>query len=135
MNDLACFTPRMAVRRGQLGLALPVVLIFLLVITIVAVIGVRRATLDEGVTRNQLDYEIARQAAEAALRDAERDVMLPPNAAAPLGGCTRGAFRPLSGLPATAATFGATCPQGQCKFTSAWYAATRDATTSGSFGI
>lgn len=56
------------------GIALPVVLMFLLIITISAVYSIRRSTLAEGITRNQLDYEVARQSAEAALRDAERDL-------------------------------------------------------------
>jgi len=118
MNKRRC--PDRSPRRG---IALPVVLIFLLVITIVAVLGAKRAWLDQGITRNQLDYEIARQAADAALRDAERDVMLPRNKPALPGRCSRGAARPLSIVAVTPATFGPTCPQGQCKFSDAWYAA------------
>lgn len=78
------------------GIALPIVLMFLLIITIAAAYGVRRATLGEGITRNQLDYEVARQAAEAALRDAERD-LFPPSLIKPGGAvCDRSLGRPVS---------------------------------------
>jgi type IV pilus assembly protein PilX len=60
--------------RRSLGLALPVVLIFLVVIGTLATLGVRRALVSEALTRNQFEFEVARQAAEAALRDAENDV-------------------------------------------------------------
>lgn len=91
------------------GIALPIVLMFLLIITIAAAYGVRRATLGDGITRNQLDYEVARQAAEAALRDGQRD-LLSPIAAAP---CARGGARPLkSNL--TALQWTTACTKGQC---------------------
>lgn len=69
---------------SQKGLSLVVVLLFLVAITSIAVLSARKATLQEGAGRNQLDMEVARQAAESALRDAERDlsgvVMDPSNA-------------------------------------------------------
>jgi len=105
----------------QRGLVLPIVLIFLLIVLIVASVGIRRATMSEGITRNQLDYEIARQAAEAALRDAQRDVMLPKLAAAPAGASCLRADRRLPDT-VTPATFGTTCPLGQCRFDNAYYA-------------
>jgi type IV pilus assembly protein PilX len=96
------------------GIALPVVLMFMLVITIAAAFGARRAMLGEGVSRNQLDYEVARQAAEAALRDAERDLFTnEPAAAAP---CSRKAYRPLRDaikMP----YWNSDCPNGQCTTT------------------
>lgn len=95
------------------GIALPLVLLFLLIITIAATFGIRRATLTEGITRNQLDYEVSRQAAEAALRDGERDVLLRNNVVGAT--CARGAARPISldrtGVP----FFSSTCIRGQCR--------------------
>lgn len=104
------------------GIALPVILLFLLVITITASFGIRRATLAEGMTRNQLDYEVSRQSAEAALRDAERDLLLVmPTGSMPTGAtCARNEDRPIqakTGLP----FFGETCPRGQCRFHTAYY--------------
>ena len=97
------------------GVALPVVLMFLLVITILGALGVRRAITGEALSRNQLDYEVARQAAEAALRDGERDINLASSALAANALCARGPERPLlvstSGLP----FFQTTCPRGQCR--------------------
>src|SRR5262245_56187524 len=59
-----------APHQPQKGVALPVVLMFLLVITSLAIFSARYATMGEGMARNQLDAERARQAAESALRDA-----------------------------------------------------------------
>lgn len=59
---------------AQRGLSLVVVLLFLVAITSIAVLSARKSTLQEGAGRNQLDMEAARQAAESALRDAERDL-------------------------------------------------------------
>jgi type IV pilus assembly protein PilX len=104
------------------GIALPVVLMFMLVITIAAGFGIRRAILNEGVTRNQLDYEVARQSAEAALRDAERDLWLPSKpAAAP---CDRMENRPL-GDAIKPPFWDSTCPNGQC-YVTATYLGTSD---------
>lgn len=63
-------------KRGysQRGLSLVVVLLFLIAITSIALLSARKSTLQEGAGRNQLDMEAARQAAESALRDAERDL-------------------------------------------------------------
>lgn len=63
----------LGLRRAR-GLALPVVLIFLVVMGTLATLGVRRALVSESLTRNQFEFEVARQAAEAALRDAENDM-------------------------------------------------------------
>lgn len=69
-----------ACKRTQHGLALITVLLFLLAITGVVVWSARQSMMGEGAARNQLDIEVAREAAEAALRDAERDIA---NAKAP----------------------------------------------------
>ena len=106
-------TPPEAFRTTSRGIALPIVLMFLLIITIAAAFGIRRATLSEGITRNQLDYEVARQAAEAALRDAERD-LFPQFPGKPAGAaCDRSPDRPLPSklLPNLWAS---DCRKGQC---------------------
>jgi type IV pilus assembly protein PilX len=75
MNDNDQIWPQAANRtHAQRGLSLVVVLLFLVAITSVAVLSARKAILQEGSGRNQLDMEVARQAAESALRDAERDL-------------------------------------------------------------
>ena len=98
--------------RPQRGVALIVILMFLLAITGIAVFSARNATVSEGVARNQLDYEVARQAAESALRDAERDLLLPDNLPRPGSLCTRTAPRPL--FDQSADFEQPNCPQGQC---------------------
>ena len=95
------------------GIALPLVLLFLLIITIAATFGIRRATLNEGITRNQLDYEVSRQAAEAALRDGERDANLQGNVAGAT--CARGAARPISNVTTGMQFFSSNCASGQCR--------------------
>lgn len=60
--------------RRQHGVALVVVLLFLVAITGISVWTARQSMLAEGMVRNQMDQEVARQAAESALRDAERDI-------------------------------------------------------------
>jgi len=96
------------------GIALPVVLMFLLIITISAVYSIRRSTLSEGITRNQLDYEVARQSAEAALRDAERDLFASYTVKPTAALCDRSAERPLKDK-LVAGLWESTCPKGQCR--------------------
>ncbi|MDI1339128.1 PilX N-terminal domain-containing pilus assembly protein [Polaromonas sp.] len=102
------------------GVALPVVLMFLLVITILGTLGIRRATTGETLSRNQLDYEVARQATEAALRDAERDLLLNASGIMPNALCSRGTDRPLGGALGSPA-FDTNCPRGQCRFELSYY--------------
>ena len=106
------------------GISLPVVLIFLVVVSLLATVGVRRATVNETLTRNQLDFDVARQAAEAALRDGERDVFMPNSPRPPNSLCNRADDRENGGgkIP-TADTLGTTCPRGQCQFEASYYAA------------
>ena len=109
------------------GIALPVVLMFLLVITIAAVFGIRRSTLGEGITRNQLDYEIARQSAEAALRDAERDLFSSYTAMPAHARCDRTGSRPLKDK-LVPGLWESTCPKGQCRVSPDYLAASNYAT-------
>ena len=60
--------------RQEKGVALVIVLLFLVAITGISVWTARQSMLAEGMARNQMDQEAARQAAESALRDAERDI-------------------------------------------------------------
>ena len=66
------------VQLRQKGVALVVVLLFLVAITGISVWTARQSMLAEGMSRNQMDQEAARQAAESALRDAERDISNAP---------------------------------------------------------
>jgi type IV pilus assembly protein PilX len=105
----------------QRGVALVVVLLFLLALTGLAVFSARYASLGEGMARNQLDAERARQAAESALRDAERDLML-TSATLPAGApCDRGPLRPAADYPSA---FAADCPGGQCSAVDDTYSST-----------
>lgn len=58
----------------QQGLALFMVLVFLTILTMLALTSIQGATLGERMARNQSDRTLATQAAEAALRDAELDL-------------------------------------------------------------
>jgi type IV pilus assembly protein PilX len=101
--------------RAERGVTLPMMLFLLLVITIGASYGIRRLMLDESSARNPLDREVALQAAEAALRDAERDLRLAFDAGQKPEGasCSRDRERPLpDGL--VAPLFDLACRRGQC---------------------
>lgn len=103
-------------RRQQTGVALVVVLIFMLALSIVAIFSSRNATLGERQARNELEYQVARQAAEAALRDAENDLL---NVVSGTPVCTRtdSAFRRDGRWSVAAeAEFTDTCLRGQCNF-------------------
>ncbi|WP_265288511.1 pilus assembly PilX family protein [Verminephrobacter eiseniae] len=65
---------RSAARAQERGVALVVVMLFLVAITGIGIWTARQSMLAESMARNQMDQEIARQAAESALRDAERDI-------------------------------------------------------------
>lgn len=96
---------------SQRGVAMAVVLMFLLIITGLALFSARYATMGESMARNQLDAERARQAAESALRDAERDLLL-ADGVLPSGAlCDRSSVRPVF---ANFSAFSNSCPQGQC---------------------
>lgn len=105
-------TPTRLVRH-QAGVAMLVVLIFTLALTGIAIVSARLALMGESVARNQLDLQVARQAAEAALRDAETDLMLATGAQRTGAGCARGDERPVM---AQVGRFNAECTRGQCSF-------------------
>ncbi len=70
-NDLNTLSPN----SRQSGAALISGLIFLVVLTMIGVTAARMSTLEERMSGNMRDRSIAMQAAELALRDAERDIM------------------------------------------------------------
>ncbi|OAK62317.1 hypothetical protein A3K87_01865 [Variovorax paradoxus] len=98
---------------AQRGLALVIVLVFVVILSGVAAFAVRRAMFGEHIARNVLDMEIARQAAEAALRDAERDISLADDVTG--AACPRGDDRPIKSAYSEP-NFGTDCPRGQCRF-------------------
>lgn len=75
----------------QQGTTLIVCLIFMLLLTIIGVGAMRSATLQERMAGNARDSNVAFQAAEAALRDAETYV-LNNSTTAPFGANTNGLF-------------------------------------------
>ena len=106
------------------GVALIMVLLFLVAITGLTVWAARQSMLGEGLSRNQQELEVARQAAESALRDAERDI----NNVTNLGtvSCSRGGTI----LPSS---FNSTCAKGLCYMRDSSYAISQWSTaTSGS---
>jgi len=111
------------------GVSLIIVLIFLVILSGIAAFAVRRVLFGEDLARNMLDSEVARQAAEAALRDAERDIMLAGGV--PGATCDRAGDRPVKEAYSEP-NFGSTCPRGQCRFgeqtPAAYYAASNYST-------
>jgi type IV pilus assembly protein PilX len=119
---------------------LVVVLLFMLALSAIAVFGSRNATMGERQARNESEYQVARQAAEAALRDAERDLypdstVTPPTTPA----CTRSTTGIRSDEHSVYDTeFTTACLGGQCGFPAvpdrnqvAWAAATATGSTQG----
>lgn len=97
------------------GMALLVVLVFTIALTGIALVSARLALGGEGLARNQLDHQVARQAAEAALRDAERDIMLSANYVPPASvtpACRRDTERPVQVKEVVLGT--AACLRGHC---------------------
>lgn len=93
---------------SQNGMTLIVVLLFLVLITGISVWGVKQSLFSENVARNQLDHGVAREAAETALRDAERDLMNPGAATVSNASCNRGAVEIVE------ADFTTDCTKGLC---------------------
>ncbi len=60
--------------KRQSGAALITGLIFMVVLTMIGVTAARMSTLEERMSGNMRDRSVAMQAAELALRDAERDI-------------------------------------------------------------
>lgn len=93
-------------RRVERGVALVVVMVLLIAITGVSVWTVRRSMMGENMARNQIDQQAAIQAAESALRDAERDIMNTSVALLTNASCTRGVTELNPNMFSTACTLG-----------------------------
>lgn len=84
----------------QHGASLIVALLFLIILTVLGLVAVRSSTLQERMAGNDRDRATAFEAAEATLRDAERDILQNVTAANAFDAtCTAGLC-----LPATTAT-------------------------------
>ena len=66
---------RIATRQRQGGVVLIVALLFLIMLTMVGTAAINMSTAEERMARSNRDYNIALQAAEAGLRDAQADVL------------------------------------------------------------
>lgn len=93
-----------------------VVLVFTLALTGLAIVSAKLALQGEGMARNQLDNQVARQAAEAALRDGERDLMLLSGTKLATATCARGVERPVM---SQVVLFDSVCTHGQCAYNDA----------------
>lgn len=67
-------TASMALSRRQRGVVLVIGMLFLVVLTVLVISLMRTSILEEKMVFSSRDWNIAFQAAEAALRDAERDI-------------------------------------------------------------
>lgn len=104
--------------RDERGVALVVVLLFLIAVTGIGLWTARQSILSEGMARNQTDQTVAWQAAEAALRDAERDFQSAFSATATNASCNRGK------VSINPNDFTADCKRGLCMMPDADYALT-----------
>jgi type IV pilus assembly protein PilX len=109
------YKPSARPARPARGVSLIIVLVFITILSGIGAFAVRRAVFGEGLARNMLDTEVARQAAEAALRDAERDLN---NVTQGVPVCSRGDDRPFDiyGRAFISPHFDTTCPRGQCRY-------------------
>ncbi len=89
----------------QRGVSLVIVLVFLIMMSLLGVTAMRTAGIEEKMSGNERDRQLAFEAAEAALRDAEIDVQDNVTSAAPFdSACTGGLCLPANGGAAVAAT-------------------------------
>lgn len=88
----------------QQGISLFLVMVFLVILSILGVAVIQSSSLSARIAGNEADRTLAFQAAEAALRDAEKDIR---------GVCTSNC-RSTPIAPETADIFQATCALGLC---------------------
>ncbi len=62
-------------RRSQSGVILVVTMLFLIMLTLIGTAAINMSTSEERMARSMRDYNVAIQAAEAALRDAQYDIL------------------------------------------------------------
>nr|WP_315231266.1 PilX N-terminal domain-containing pilus assembly protein [uncultured Albidiferax sp.] len=102
--------PLRSAPRRQQGASLVIVLLFLLALTGLTIWAARQSLLGEGIARNQQDLQVARQAAEAALRDAERDIVnVNYSGVLSNASCSRGYY-----VPEATGRFDTNCTAGLC---------------------
>lgn len=73
-NNGGLFKLQKKTARNQSGAVLVVSLIMLLLLTLIGVTGMQTTSMEEKMAGNTRDRSVAFQAAESALRDAERDI-------------------------------------------------------------
>lgn len=117
--------------KRQQGIALVVVMIFIVALSMLATFSINNANLSERLARNKLDLQLAREAAEAALRDAEIDLQLTTGVQRAGANCARGNQRPLVDR---LNEFTTKCSNGQCFFIDTYYQNASYATSSTSSG-
>lgn len=115
--------PTLTKSRHDRGFALFTALMFLIVLTVLAVTVLRSSTVNERLAGNDLDRARAYQAAEAALRDAQQDLLRIRADGTQCG--TNADCRAFDDLPnadsgLTNVAYG--CNSGLCSYTSAEYA-------------
>jgi type IV pilus assembly protein PilX len=99
------------------GVSMVIVLVFVVILTSLGAYALRRVMLNENSSRNILDLQLAKQAAAAALRDGERDLLMPNGNLKPGAVCSRLTDRPIppvAGDTITASTWQKACSVGQC---------------------
>jgi type IV pilus assembly protein PilX len=74
MSQVTLSSAQFARLNRQRGATLLVTLLFLIILTMLGISAMSGSTTEERMARNSRDYNVAFQAAEAALRDAERDL-------------------------------------------------------------
>jgi type IV pilus assembly protein PilX len=102
-------------RMSQGGVSMVIVLIFIVILTSLGTYALRRVLLGANLSRNALDLQVAKQAAQSALRDGERDILSTRPALGAV--CNRGIDRPMPPVPGynfAPPTWDGNCPAGQC---------------------
>jgi type IV pilus assembly protein PilX len=107
------------------GVALVIVMIFIVALSIIAAFSINSSNLSERLARNQLDIQLARESAEAALRDAEADLLLSSDVLRAGAFCRRENQRPVMD---NLIRFTSNCNSGQCFFADSYYQATNYST-------
>lgn len=116
MSLLIASIPNQRVEPRERGVALVVVMMIIIAITGISLWTARQSMLSEGIARNENDQAAAWQAAEAALRDAERDFISAFKEKADNASCSRGKVKLIP------SDFTANCLRGLCAKPDADYA-------------
>lgn len=110
ISELSLRAERMVHRKEQ-GLSLVLVMIFLVILSGLGITAMQSSTFSARIARNESDRNLAFQAAEAALRDAENDIFYRRFDRTPCSAATAGCrAEPFEGL----LNFNTTCLNGLC---------------------